>query len=260
MRRSGFTLLEVVLATAISMLLVFGFYVALQSNLDLMQAGRDAVDEGTLARSLLNTMESDIVPALAPIAPAPTTSSSTTTDPTGMAPTTTTASTNPAPVFSIGVKGDSTTLSVYVTRMPRSLINPVVDETGTASIRSDIRRITYYLDGENGLIRQEVHFVTADNVEDPTSTTETDGIRDVLAAEVSSVEFRYFDGSSWVDSWDGAAMGEYGKSLLGPPRAIEITVSIQPPGTGEPKSYRHVVAFQTAPGVPAPATTTPSAP
>jgi len=254
-RRSGFTLLEVVLAIAIALLLMAGFYVAVQMHLDLMQAGRDAVEEGSLARGLLMRMESDIAPALAPVTP-PASSSSGTTDPAS-GTTTTTTSTNTGPVFSIGVKGDGTTLSVYITRLSRATITPPqTDETTTGSTGSDIRRITYFLDGDRGLIRQEVRMVTADNPDDPASTNDVEESRAVLAEEVSQLEFRYFDGSSWVDSWDGAALGADGKTPLGPPRAVEITVAIRTPGGVEPKTYVHVVAFQTAPGAPSSDSTT----
>lgn len=266
MRRSGFTLLEVVLATSIAVLLMSGFYLAIQMNLDLMQSGRDAVDEGSLVRGLLHQLEADLAPALAPIAPPPS-SPSATPDANGAAATpmsTTTAS--PTAAFSIGVKGEGTLLSVYVTQLSRATIAPEsTADDGTTSPVSDIRRITYYLDGERGLVRQEARLVTADNPEDP-AASEVESASAILAEEVTNLEFRYFDGTSWVESWDGAALGEDGKTPLGPPRAVEVTVSIRPPGNGDAKSYRHVIAFHAAPGAPAAATTpstgttTPSAP
>jgi hypothetical protein len=263
--------LEVVLATSIALLLMFGFYVAIQIHLDLMQAGRDSVEEGSLARSLLQRMESDVASSLAPIAPPPTsTSTGATADASGTTttPSTATTTTSTSPVFSIGVKGESTSISVYITRLTRSTIRPPQTEDGnTNQLGSDIRRITYYLNPEQGLMRQEVRLVTADDVNDPAATTEVEQANDLLAEEATDLGFRYFDGTNWVESWDGAAMGEDGKTPLGPPRAVEITVALRRPGnSGETKNYVHVIAFQAAPGAPSadtttmPDTTTPAAP
>ena len=75
-----------------------------------------------------------------------------------------------------------------------------------------------------------------------------------LASEVSSLAFRYFDGTSWTESWDSTTLGEDGVTPIGSPRAIEIKIGIQPPrardATQDPeiKYYRHVVAIPTANG------------
>jgi hypothetical protein len=71
----------------------------------------------------------------------------------------------------------------------------------------------------------------------------------ILAPEVQSVEFRYFDGSSWAGTWSGATT----QAL---PTAVEITIAI---GGNDPygartqagqeqaaRTYRHVVAITTA--------------
>jgi len=42
-----------------------------------------------------------------------------------------------------------------------------------------------------------------------------------LAPEVTYLEFRYFDGTTWYTEWDSEQMG-------GLPTAIEITISIDP--------------------------------
>jgi hypothetical protein len=39
----------------------------------------------------------------------------------------------------------------------------------------------------------------------------------VIAPEVASLEFRYFDGTQWLTQWDSTAMG-------GVPRAVEIAI------------------------------------
>jgi hypothetical protein len=68
---------------------------------------------------------------------------------------------------------------------------------------------------------------------------------------VTGLSFRYFDGVGWVDTWDGTALGADGKTPIGPPRAVEITLSIRPAGadsndTAAVKQYRHVIAVNAA--------------
>jgi prepilin-type N-terminal cleavage/methylation domain-containing protein len=57
--RTGFTLLEVVLATAIAVLLLGALYVAVDMQLGYSQMSRDLVDESTLSRSLFTRMDND---------------------------------------------------------------------------------------------------------------------------------------------------------------------------------------------------------
>ena len=58
-RRSGFTLLEVVLATGIAVMLLGGLYVAVDMQLRLAQESRDVVQESTLSRALFDRMDND---------------------------------------------------------------------------------------------------------------------------------------------------------------------------------------------------------
>ena len=45
------------------------------------------------------------------------------------------------------------------------------------------------------------------------------GQTQLLAPEVTRINFRYWDGSTWVVQWDSAAM-------IGLPRAIEVTLEV----------------------------------
>src|SRR3954454_8013063 len=74
--RAGFTLLEVLLSSAIGVLLLSGLYVAVNVQLRHAQAGRDLVERGTLARGLLARIANDISPTLAPAMPASSSQSS----------------------------------------------------------------------------------------------------------------------------------------------------------------------------------------
>ena len=65
---------------------------------------------------------------------------------------------------------------------------------------------------------------------------------------MKSLQFEYFDGQSWQDSWDGTQVGSDGVTPIGPPAAVAITIGLARPGTDEVKTYRHVVAIRTANG------------
>jgi prepilin-type N-terminal cleavage/methylation domain-containing protein len=247
-RRSGFTLLEVMLASAIAVLMMAALYVAIQVQIREMDEGRSRVDRTALARAIFNRVSQDLAPSLSPIAPTPTSNSSSsnssgtgtaTTEPNSM----TTTTTSPF-VFQIGVRGDGSQVSIYLTRLNRSLVAPA--DAANAPVGCDIRRITYYWASGRGLMRQEIRAVTMDDVEiEPTAEDENSLL---LASEIEEFTVSYFDGTSYVDSWDGSQPGPDGTTPMGPPRAIKITLSIRLVNEEEPKTFSHVIAIPAAPG------------
>ena len=77
----------------------------------------------------------------------------------------------------------------------------------------------------------------------------------VVAPEVRSLSFSYYDGTSWQDSWDGTTTGSDGVTPIGPPLAVAITIDIASSSSGSSgqsgvkvKTYRHVVSMTTANG------------
>lgn len=269
-RRSGFTLLELLLASGIAMLLMAGLYVAMDVNLNYAAAGREVVDESQLARSLMNRIASDVAGALTPIAAvkSPTTTSSTSTSATTPAtgtPTTgaatddtSTPSLTTVQPMNKGVVGDNTLLTLYVSRVPKWPLYMNASSTDPNSGASDLHRISYWLSavGDGGLARQDIDRITSDDVDAqlPPGLANEDQL--IVAPEVVGLGFRYFDGTAWQDAWDGSIIGDDGATPLGPPRAIEIRLDIRKPGappgdTTHVRSYRHVVAIGTANGMPA---------
>jgi len=133
-----------------------------------------------------------------------------------------------AVVLPSGVLGDSTSLTLYVSKVPGELYGTRSGDAG--QLVSDIRKIQYWLaDGGQGLCRQEVRVATA---EDALTTAPPAGDVNtyLLAPEVKAIEYRYFDGSAWQDSWDSTTLGDDGVTPLGSPRAIEVRVGVLPPG------------------------------
>ncbi len=156
-RRPGFSLLEVLLASAIAILLLGALYAAFDVTVRQTQASRDAVDSDNLSRAVFNRMSVDLSSSLVPLPPLSggNTANNTftddtvdpaTTDPaaatatdaaaTDAAATTTPAATTTTPgtaaedataapaamatgfPFQAGVKGDSKQLTVFVSRLP----------------------------------------------------------------------------------------------------------------------------------------------
>lgn len=261
-RRNAFTLLEVLLSAAISALLLAGLYVAVDAQISHAQTGRDLIEHGTVARSLLQRMAADIQPSLAP--PLPTSSSAAgsggntaggaAAPATGGAAATGGTATDPAmassstPQFNLSVQGDATRLVLIVSKLSTEL-NPRGD-ADEQPVVSDQRRITWWLvesGGTAGLARQEIGEVTSEEAANSVPPDVPDELSYVIADEVRSLEFSYFDGSNWLDSWDGMAAGSDGVTPQGPPKLIAIVIGIARQD-GTVQTYRHVVAVPTANG------------
>lgn len=259
-RRSGFTLLEVVLASAMALLLMAALYVGLDIQLRLAQAGRDAIEQATLVRAVVQRFNADLSPGIGLVLPAASTSASasannqnssttgaSTTEP-AVTEVTTTTDTIP---FQAGVIGQSDRLVLYISRasLPRG-----TDESGDSPIPSDLRRVTYWLT-DNGLARQEIPWVTSEQTQNNSNPLIEDNKQEsdyIFAEEITNVIFEYWDGSGWQSSWDGTQLNSDGKTPLGPPAAIRIRFFMKLPAeqgneTIE-KEFRHTVALMTASG------------
>ena len=108
--------------------------------------------------------------------------------------------------------------------------------------------------------RQEMKLVTSDDASTLIPPNIPDEAAHVIAEEVKSLTFSYFDGSQWQDTWDSTQPGADGATPKGPPLAIAIVIGIPAPGAertnnGNLKQYRHVVAIPSANGATQPNTT-----
>ena len=287
--RHGYTLLEVLLASAIGVLLMAALYVAMDIQLRHAQAGREVAEQSQVVRALLTRMGNDIASSLAATPPnrggssgnnpgaggganPQATGANQQANATGgnasaqPATASATASGANSVVFNQGLQGDAGRVSLYISRVPRELAwgsanTPAADSQ--APVFSDLRRVTYWLagtaDNPLGLARQEVSLITSDDAINSMPPDVPDEGRYVIADEVRGLKFRYHDGSGWVDgdSWDGSQTGSDGQSVKGPPAAVEITLEVLTPGSGNPrdgerqlKTYTHVVLIPTANGQP----------
>src|SRR5262249_50551375 len=140
-----------------------------------------------------------------------------------------------------------------VSRVPRE----VWASTDNPEIVSDLRRVSYWVisggDQPLGLARMEIKPVTSDDAQALVPPDVPDEQSYLIAEEVKSLTFSYFDGTSWQDTWDGTQPGADGVTPMGPPNAIAIVLGISRPGEKNPdpanlKYYRHVIAIPTANG------------
>src|SRR6185369_13984563 len=136
-----------------------------------------------------------------------TTSSST----TGSSSTTTSdasatgSSLNAVTPFNGGVQGEVNRLVLFVAHVPTPMKTDGDSEVVQMS-GPDIRRVCYWLAGDHGLARQEVNRPTADDESTQLPPDVPDEENLVIAPEVVTLEFHYFDGTNWVDSWDGTSI------------------------------------------------------
>jgi hypothetical protein len=253
--------LEVLLASALSVLLMAALYVGLDIQLRLAQEGRDAIELATVTRAIISRINADLAPGIGQVLPAASNTGSaanTTTGTTGSttepAVTEVTTTTDTIP-FQAGVIGESDRLVIYVSRatLPRN-----TDESGENPIPADVRRVCYW-QGETGLCRQEIPWVTSEQLQNNTNPITEDNKDEssyLMAEEIIRVQFEYWDGSGWQSSWDGRTLGADGKTPMGPPAAIRIRFWMNVPGENinetVEKEFRHTVALLTAAG---PATT-----
>jgi prepilin-type N-terminal cleavage/methylation domain-containing protein len=177
-------------------------------------------------------------------------------------------------MFNLGMQGTSTQLSVYTSRVPREALQALNPNNAAASGAnngganggtaqptqgvSDLRRITFWLSSTSpgGLARQETLAVTSPSDIGNLPPGISDEGSYIIHPEVVSVQFQYYDGTNWQDSWDGTQPGSDGQTPQGPPVAVAITLTLTEPGSrgaqqgGQARTYQyyHVVGIPTANG------------
>jgi hypothetical protein len=158
--------------------------------------------------------------------------------------------------FILSVEGTSTTLSLFVTRVPRDTLQMLNTGQAPAVPAGDQRRIAYWLSSTgSGLARQDMPLVTSDDAGSAPGSVDNED-QYVIASEVQSLTFSYFDGTSWNDTWSGSTAGGPDNVPIGPPVAIAVTIGMAPPGTppganvdqSNLKTYRHVIFIPTSNG------------
>jgi hypothetical protein len=251
--RPAFTLLEVLLSSAIALLLVGGLYVALTVELRQASEGRDAVERATIARGVIHRLSTDLSPSITPpgaklkfkkssgsggqggsgggggaqsssggsggsssSSGASSGSSSSSSSGTGSSSDSSSDATGSQTTnipLQAGVIGTEDTLTIFVTRYPDPRAG---GDSPDSPVPSDLRRISYWL-GEKGLCRQEIPWVTGEQFRTQSSYVIEDGKTEdsyLIAPEVTKLSFEYYDISSQTD--DGGWASTWDGSQPGP--------------------------------------------
>jgi hypothetical protein len=287
------------MATTIAVLLLGALYVAVNMQLQSAQMSRDTIQGSTLERALMARMDADAAQVIGLSDPAryrfqaglDTTESSATATPgsTTPAPSPTPSATNMTPVavgatglssavtssssdgsgvsnvvLPLGVMGDSRTLHLYISNLPREIFSSGASlaATGAGDVPppvSDIRRVSYWIvggsDSPGGMARQEVSLATSDDALQNLPPGIDDETSFIIADEVRDLNFQYWDGTQWQDSWDSTTLGPDGVTPIGSPLAVAVTVQIALPHSGPPqgeeplRTFRHILAIPSANGM-----------
>jgi prepilin-type N-terminal cleavage/methylation domain-containing protein len=268
----GMTLLELVLALALSALLLMAISMALHIHWRAFDVKRSRVEEAQLASAILRNISDDIRSTLKfeppnleglnlaslasnvvspppenpeppedPINPPEQPIESPTEVPTTEGETT--AESGPSVV--VGLYGSATQLQFDVSRLPRVDQYQMQEaEDGSVQIPSDIKTVVYFLAEEvaaadgafaipsaaapstsgtgRGLMRAESDRAASAYSEINGSADSLFAGAKQLAAEVTSVQFQYFDGTEWLAEWNSDDQG-------GLPTAIEVVLTMGAP-------------------------------
>lgn len=227
-KRAGFTLVEVLAALVLGAILLAAVYSTLDIMMRSIRVGKEAVQSLQVIRGTAIRLQTDIrqnlsllisapsvQQALAAAANATSSSSSSGTGTTGTTGTTEGTSTPEPGQFNFSVQGDEFSLTLYGSQTPQF---SRLDAETPNSVYSDLRTISYYCQPGTGLVRKETLNVLSGSTDSSDASHE-----EILAPEVQEMSFQYFDSSthSWMTSWDGTTMG--------PPAAIEITLTVRMP-------------------------------
>ena len=126
---------------------------------------------------------------------------------------------------SIGIRGTIQSFEISIARPRRDLLPT---SAGAATVRtSDLRQVSYSFlppgtSSTSGLIRTEGDRMAVEAVEANGAAASQISSSQILAPEVATFRVRYFDGTTWLETWDSDTIGRI-------PRAVEVTISFLPP-------------------------------
>ncbi|UCG15109.1 MAG: type II secretion system protein [Phycisphaerales bacterium] len=201
--RRGFTLVEMVISTGLLVMLISTLYWFYGSSLTSRKDGTDRARRMQLARVVLDGIAEEIR-----------------------------LCTGNTEGYGAGLIGTENALSVYTLTLPTKELmrRRSITEKALAG-QFDLQEVRHYIawDEENldengdprplGLVRRVTHtFNQAVVIEGDEGADETVAIKEELyAPEIKFLEFRYFDGATWWDTWEIGG----GNSL---PQMVRITV------------------------------------
>ena len=137
--------------------------------------------------------------------------------------------------------GTENVLMMDISRLPRvDQYNPLIASSAALQHSpSDVKSVGYFVSANSpavqeqiqfdsgapgGLYRREIDRAYAAYVEEFGLISNPDENTKLIASEIAQIGFRYFDGTEWQSEWDSAENGGF-------PPAIEITLIIDPSRT-----------------------------
>lgn len=146
--------------------------------------------------------------------------------------------------------GTTNLILLDISRLPRlDQYNPLI-ATADAAVQtpSDVKSLAYFVslteggmqseveyatpNAPGGLYRREIDRAVASYRGDTGLVSSPDEFTRLVAHEIAQVQFRFFDGESWLNDWDSAEQGGF-------PPAIEITLVIDPERTAAGTTYNY---------------------
>jgi hypothetical protein len=254
-----------VLALAIGMLLLLALYVSFNMYIGQAQSGREIVNEAALARNILTRIGNDIAGQVGPVDPRIADYS------TSGLPSATNPTAGLIASYNLGVYGTGSALVLSNYRVRKGPANAPTNAPDPV-ITSDVHRTAYWIvtNGTDsvGLARAEIRQATSPDSDTVDPTALEDQNKYVFAPEVKSIQFEYFDGTSWLaqgSTWDGtfSASTDGSSPPQGPPAAIRITITLKrnlnkgaspDDANVDGPTYMHVVALPTSNSFPPPST------
>lgn len=248
---SGFTLLELILALTIFVLVIGSLYASLSAGANALVAGKETMERYQTARAGLNFVLKDLRKSLAPAA-LPFTEEEE----------------EPLPGFEDDLfyrEEEDNQLQITFTGDSKQVQFVVRQELETDEGPSlDIREVRYFLDDDKALVKEAYRSLLIARLQDslrrkreaqfpgdprfeqwapsPAEMGMLDRpIRQVIVEDLFDIEFSYFDGEEWRDSWDSEEIivNEYALEIpeefwteedtekVGLPRLVRVNLSIQ---------------------------------
>lgn len=249
-RTPGFTLLEVILAIGLTSLLLAAIYAALDLYWKYTTLGHRQVEQAQIARAVFQKISHDLhcVTYRLETAEAETEGSGSADSETEEAETVEIQVTSTDDAYTsgnIGVYGDSQSLVLHTSRPARQplLLSSNSGATTAPNVRSDLLSVSYFLavagagglqgaagdqfrntsgGGEDvqGVARLEGDRLSMSMADQAADLEQMASQSELLAPEISSLQFQYFDGTDWLELWDST---EYGTV----PQAIRVTIGFR---------------------------------